>query len=71
MKTLLQVPDLLEAISPLIDVPVSTGDVFRLISSGQIRPLGFLRRMPVFDLGQIADIAGQVEKLKGGHKCSA
>jgi hypothetical protein len=64
MKTLLRVPDLIKAIEPFVKGKVLAEDIFRLIGNGNIKPLGFVQRMPVFDLGQIADVATVVNRSK-------
>lgn len=62
MKTLLRVPELVEAVTPLVDASVSAADIFRLIGTGDIRPLGYVHRMPVFDLGQTSAIVVAIER---------
>lgn len=67
MKTLLRVPDLIAAVEPLVKSKVSADDIFRLIGSGDINPLGVVQRMPVFDLDQIAGIAEVLRQtMEGG-----
>ena len=56
-KTLLRTPELIEAVQPLVLSPVKHEDVFQLIGTGEIKPLGYIQRIPVFGLGQISDIA--------------
>jgi hypothetical protein len=56
-KTLLRIPELIEAVNPLISKPINSEDVFRLIGTGDIKPLGFVQRIPVFSVEQISDIA--------------
>jgi hypothetical protein len=58
-KTLLRVPELVKVIEPLVSVRVTTDDIFRLIGTGDISPLGFMQRIPVFSVEQIGDIANQ------------
>ena len=64
MKTLIKVPELIEALEPLIQGKLVPDDIFRLIGGGDIKPLGYLQRIPVFDLNQIAEIATAI-KTKG------
>jgi hypothetical protein len=56
-KTLLRVPELIEAIRPLTSKPVNSKDIFRLIGTGDIKPFGFIQRIPVFSVDQVGDIA--------------
>jgi|GEM_PF-4336946 len=56
-KTLLRVPELIKAVEPLVSNPVTHEDIFRLIGTGDIQPLGYIHRVPVFGLNQIGDIA--------------
>ena len=56
-KTLLRTPELVRALAPLVSVPVTPKDIFRLIGDGQIRPCGYIQRVPVFDIVQLGDIA--------------
>jgi len=63
-KTLLNVPDLIVAVKPLVRIQVSADDIFELIGSGDVRPMGVVQRMPVFDLDQIADIAAIIKQRK-------
>lgn len=64
-KTLLRIPELLEAIKPLVSIPITHEDIFRLIGTGEIEPLGFIQRIPVFDLGQIGDVAKKLQANRG------
>ncbi|MGB7581319.1 MAG: hypothetical protein WBL85_02575 [Sedimentisphaerales bacterium] len=66
MRTLLRVPDLIEAIEPLVGTRIVADDVFRLIGSGDIKPLGVVQRTPVFDLDQIAGIAEVIRQAAKG-----
>jgi hypothetical protein len=61
-RTLLRVPELIEAVNPLISKPINSEDVFRLIGTGDIKPLGFIQRIPVFSVDQIGDIAKKFQK---------
>jgi hypothetical protein len=75
MRTLLRVPDLVIAIEPFVEAEVTVDDIFRLIGNGDIKPVGIVQRMPVFDLQQIADIAATLKamiesKSKVDAKCS-
>jgi hypothetical protein len=63
-KTLLRVPELITAVEPLVGIDVTHDDIFRLIGDGAIKPFGYVQRMPVFDLSQIAYIA---QKLKSSE----
>lgn len=63
-KTLLTVPDLAAAIEPLVGRPISEAELFRLIASGDVEPLGYVVRAPVFSPSQIATVAGIVRGLK-------
>ena len=67
MRTLLRVPDLIKAIEPIVGSKVAPDDIFRLIGSGDIKPLGVVQRIPVFDLDQIASIAEAVKLAIKGH----
>ena len=67
-KTLLQVPELIKAIEPLVDSAVTPKDIFRLIGEGDIAPLGYLQKMPLFSVEQIGFIVRKLAELaaKGG-----
>jgi len=54
--TLLRVPELLKAIEPLVSMPLTAEDIFRLIGTGEIEPLGYIQRIPVFSVEQIGKI---------------
>ena len=54
MKTLLRVPDLVEAVAQLVEFDVSINDMFKLIGDGKIKPYGYVQRAPIFEPGQIA-----------------
>ena len=56
-KTLLRVPELVKAVAPLVSVSITAKDIFRLIGTGGIKPLGFIQRVPVFDITQIGEVA--------------
>jgi hypothetical protein len=58
-KTLLRIPELIEAVNRLTPNPVTPADVFRLIGTGDIKPLGFAQRIPFFSVEQIADVAAR------------
>jgi hypothetical protein len=60
-KTLLRVPELLEAIKPLISRKVTHEDIFLMIGSGEIQPHGYIQRIPVFSIEQIAEVAGKFQ----------
>lgn len=60
-KTLLRMPELLEALKPLVSISITSDDIFRLIGTGEIEPLGFIQRIPVFDLGQIGEVAKKLQ----------
>ena len=70
MKTLLNVPDLIEALKPLVEEQVTARDVFSMIGSGEIRPYGVVQRMPIFGLTQIGEIAAAINNSihAGGTK---
>jgi len=68
VKTLLQIPDLIEAINPLAGSEISSDDIFQLIGSGDIKPLGFIQRIPVFELNQIANIAEAIKTRKAPNQ---
>ncbi len=57
VKTLLRIPEILEAVNPLISNPVTHKDVFRLIGTGDIKPFGFIQRIPIFTPEQIGEVA--------------
>jgi hypothetical protein len=57
VKTLLRTPELVRALNPLVSVPITPKDVFRLIGEGRIKPCGYIQRVPVFDVTQLGDIA--------------
>ncbi len=63
-KTLLRVPDLITVIEPLVDVKLAVDDFFRLIGDGAIKPLGFVQRMPVFGLDQVAEVVKAIQGAK-------
>lgn len=63
-KTLLRIPELIEAVNQLVLNPVTPTDIFRLIGTGDIKPLGFVQRIPLFSVEQIGDIARQFQ-MKG------
>ena len=57
VKTLLRTPELVRALEPLLSMPVTPRDVFRLIGEGRIKPCGYLQRVPVFDVAQVGEIS--------------
>ena len=57
MRILLRAPDILEAVRPLVGESVTSEFLFQLIASGEVQPLGLFQRAPVFELGQVADVA--------------
>jgi hypothetical protein len=59
-QTLLTVPDLVFALEPLIGQTVPVARLFALIAAGQVKPLGYVARAPVFSLSQVADVANAV-----------
>jgi hypothetical protein len=61
-KTLLRTPELVRALEPLVSVPVTPKDIFRLIGEGLIKPCGYIQRVPVFDIAQLGDIAKQFQR---------
>ncbi len=50
---LLQVPDLVAAVQPLVK---------ELVGIGKVQPLGYLYRVPVFELNQIAEVAEALQE---------
>lgn len=60
-KTLLRVPELMRAVKPLVSFPITHKDIFQLIGTGDIKPLGFIQRIPVFDITQVSDVAKVIE----------
>ena len=52
-KTLLKVPELVEAVNQLVSNPISPEDIFRLIGTGEVKPLGFAQRIPLFSIEQV------------------
>ena len=70
MRTLLTVPDLIVAIEPIVGKQILVGDLFRLIGSHVIEPFGFVQRMPVFQLGQVGEVAEKVKAAQGGSRVS-
>ena len=67
VKTLLRIPELIEAVNPLLSKPINHDDVFRLIGTGDIRPLGFVQRIPIFSVDQIGDIVKIFGGLRDQH----
>jgi hypothetical protein len=63
-KTLLTVPDLAAAVQPLVGRPISESELFRLIASGDVEPLGYVVRAPVFSPSQIATVVEIVRSQK-------
>ena len=57
VKTLLRTPELIRALKPLVSIPISSADIFRLIGEGRVKPCGYIQRIPVFDIAQIGPIA--------------
>lgn len=56
-KTLLRIPELIEAVNRLVPNTISPTDIFRLIGTGDIKPFGYVQRIPLFSVEQIGDIA--------------
>lgn len=63
-KTLLRMPELVKAVEPLVPGSITHDDIFRLIGTGDIKPLGYIQRVPVFDLSQIGTIAKKLQPQK-------
>jgi len=57
MKTLLRVPDVIAAVSPLLGRDVRSDEIFGKIAAGAFRPFGYVFRAPVFTPDQLADVA--------------
>lgn len=56
VKVLLRVPELIDAVQPLVGKPVDAQVIFELIGLGDIQPLGYVHRMPIFAIEQIGDV---------------
>ena len=59
-QTLLTVPDLVFALEPLVGQTVPAAQLFALIAAGEVEPLGYVARAPVFSLAQVGDVANAV-----------
>jgi len=62
-KTLLRVPELVEAVNQFVLKPVNHKDIFRLIGEGDIKPFGYLQRIPVFAVEQIKDVVEEFQNI--------
>ena len=56
MKPMLRVPELIEAVRPLVDREVTADVIFSLIGQGRIDPCGCVGRMPLFSLDQLGNV---------------
>jgi len=56
MKTLLRVPDLLEAVGPIDGRCPEPREIFVLIGRGVVQPFGYVLRAPVFLPEQVATV---------------
>jgi hypothetical protein len=65
MRQLLKIPDLIEVVGPFIGTQLTPDDIYRLIESGNIEPLGIVDNMPVFKYSQICDIVTTIQAAKG------
>ena len=63
MKVLLRIPEIVAAVQPLIDKSVDGQILFELIGAGHILPLGYIHRMPVFSVEQIADVVAAIRQF--------
>ena len=62
MRTLLNVPDVVEIIQPLISQAITTEHIFQLIGNWQVKPFGFVHRAPIFTPDQVASVIEAVAK---------
>jgi len=67
-QTLLRVPELVKAIAPLVSIPLTPDDIFRLIGTGDIEPLGYIQRIPVFSVEQIGEIVRKFQTKTASKK---
>ena len=63
MDILLTVPDLIKAIEPGVGRKLRSNDIFQQIGDCYIKPFGYVGRMPVFTLGQVAPIIATVKRI--------
>jgi len=69
-KTLLRVPEILEAVTPLVAFPVTAEIIFGLIGHGDINPLGYIQRIPVFSVNQIQEVLRALQENQGVARAS-
>jgi hypothetical protein len=70
MQVMLRVPDVAEAVGPLVGRPVTDTELFTLIAAGVIEPFGYFVKAPVFLPNQIADIAASLRE-RDAHTISS
>ncbi|MDY0357077.1 MAG: hypothetical protein RBR19_14440 [Sedimentisphaerales bacterium] len=63
MKTLLRVPDLLEAVGPINGRHPEPREVFALIGGGVIQPFGYVLRAPVFLPEQVTTVRSILSRM--------
>jgi len=64
VKTLLRVPDLVEAINTILPKPISGNFIFQLIADGKIKPFGYICSAPIFTPEQVGDVARNCNPAK-------
>lgn len=65
MMTLMRVPDMIDAVEPLIGWRPDPTEMFRLIGQGEIKPLGVVWRAPIFAPSQIGEVAAVLQRVHG------
>jgi hypothetical protein len=68
VQIMLRVPDVAEAVGPLVGRSVTDTELFTLIAAGVIEPFGY--KAPVFLPNQIADIAASLRE-RDAHTISS
>ncbi len=68
-QTLLTVPDLAEAVTPILG-HITPAEIFAMIGEGVVHPLGYVRRAPVFSPGQILGVAQAIFEGRGEEASS-
>lgn len=69
MVTLLRVPDVVKAINPMLQEPISIETIFQLIGEQKLYPFGYVCRAPIFVPEQVTEIARIVQREMNSYKC--
>ena len=68
MISLLRVPDVMMAVNPMLQKPITEEIIFQLIGERKLKPFGYVCRAPIFIPEQVQEVAriieGEIKSLK-------